>query len=276
MHWLHAAFIGIVEGITEFLPVSSTAHITVLEQLFNYKIDDPSVTAFTAVVQMGAILAAILYFRKDIVRIGTAWFKGITSGKKRSRDYKFGWAIIIGSLPIVVVGLLLKDVVEQVTRNMWWLIGGMLVFSLVMWVADRIATGRRGEHSVTTKDMLIIGAVQVLSLVPGVSRSGATTASGLLQGFDRVTVTKLSFFLGIPALFGAGLLETASHYKDIAHGVGWGSTMLATIVSFIVGYLAIDWLLKFVARHSFSLFIWYRIVFAIGLVLLLAVGAIKA
>ena len=264
MHWLHAAFIGIVEGITEFLPVSSTAHITVLEQLFNYKIDDPSVTAFTAVVQMGAILAAILYFRKDIVRIGTAWFKGITSGKKRSRDYKFGWAIIIGSLPIVVVGLLLKDVVEQVTRNM------------VMWVADRIATGRRGEHSVTTKDMLIIGAVQVLSLVPGVSRSGATTASGLLQGFDRVTVTKLSFFLGIPALFGAGLLETASHYKDIAHGVGWGSTILATIVSFIVGYLAIDWLLKFVARHSFSLFIWYRIVFAIGLVLLLAIGAIKA
>ncbi|MBM3210275.1 undecaprenyl-diphosphate phosphatase [Candidatus Saccharibacteria bacterium] len=275
MQWWHAIIIGIVEGITEFLPVSSTAHISVAASFFGYEVSDPSVTAFTAIIQVGAILAAVIYFRDDITRIATAWLRGLFNKDQRTFDYKFGWAVIIGSLPIVIAGLLFKDQVETVFRNLWWVVAGLLIFTVVMWYGDKYGAKNRTEKDLTLKDAIINGTIQAFSLIPGVSRSGATTTVGLLQGFDRVTVTRLSFFLGIPALLGAGALQTYSHYEAVGAGVGWTATIIATVTSFVVGYLCIDWLLKFVARHSFSVFIWYRFITGGGLAVLLLLGVVQ-
>lgn len=272
MEWWHAVIIGIIEGITEFLPISSTAHIGFFTSLFGYSSTDPSIVAFSAIIQIGAIAAAVIYFWHDIVRTVRTFVAGIFDAEARkSFDYKLGWMVIVGSLPIVVIGIFFQDVIETAVRSLWWMVIGLIGFTFVLWWADRYGAKRRKEHAATIKDGVIIGLVQAVSLIPGVSRSGAATAVGLLRGFDRLTTTRLAFFLGIPALVGAGVLQVVAHYDEIGAGVGWGATIIGTIVSFIVGYLCIDWLLKFVSRHSFSIFIWYR--FALGgvlLVLLLA------
>lgn len=276
MDILHAILLGIVEGITEFLPISSTGHLTIVEKLLGYQIDAPEITAFTAVIQIGAILAAVLYFRKDIVNIAAAWWKGLWNKDERTTGYLFGWAVIVGSLPIVLVAFLLKDQIETVFRSLWFVVGGLIVWSGVMWIADRTAKQERAEAAITWKDTLVIGATQCLALIPGVSRSGATISTGLLRGFDRVTATRLSFFLGVPALVAAGLFESVTKAGDISHGIGWLPTIIATVTSFIVGYISIAWLLKFVSKHNFSLFIWYRILLGVVIALLLVSGAISA
>ena len=279
MAWWQAIILGIIEGVTEFLPVSSTGHLTIVEKLMGMRIDDPSLTAFTAVIQIGAILAAIIYFWSDIWRVLSAWWRGLWWKRARRQfDYAYGWAIIIGSVPIAVIGLLFKDQVETVLRSLWFVAVALIGWSLVMWWADKRSekTSHRSEQQTTWRDTLAIGVGQCLALIPGISRSGATISVGLLRGFDRVAVTKLSFFLGIPALMAAGLLEMLTASKHIAGGVGWAATILATIVSFVVGYLAISWLLKFVARNDFSLFIWYRVGLGMLIIGLLASGAIGA
>ena len=277
MQWWQAIILGIIEGVTEFLPVSSTGHLTIAQKLMGMSLEDQSLLAFTAVIQIGAIIAAIIYFWDDIWRVLGAWWAGLWAAEKRKKfDYKYGWAIIIGSVPIAVVGLLFKDEIETVLRSLWFVAIGLIVWSGVMWLADRYGKATRPEKSTTWKDALIIGAVQVLSLIPGVSRSGATMSAGLLRGFDRVAATKLSFFLGIPALVAAGALQAVTQYQHIADGVGWFNTLLATVVSFLVGYAAIAWLLKFVASNNFSLFIWYRIGLGTLLIALLLTGAIGA
>lgn len=276
MDILHAIILGIVEGITEFLPISSTGHLTIVEKLLGYQIDAPEITAFTAVIQIGAILAAVLYFRKDIVNIAAAWWKGLWNKDERTTGYLFGWAVIVGSLPIVLVAFLLKDQIETVFRSLWFVVGGLIVWSGVMWIADRTAKQERAEAAITWKDTLVIGATQCLALIPGVSRSGATISTGLLRGFDRVTATRLSFFLGVPALVAAGLFESVTKAGDISHGIGWLPTIIATVTSFIVGYISIAWLLKFVSKHNFSLFIWYRILLGVAIALLLVSGTISA
>ena len=277
MQWWQAIILGIIEGVTEFLPISSTGHLTIAQKLMGMSLEDQSLLAFTAVIQIGAIIAAIIYFWDDIWRVLGAWWAGLWAAEKRKKfDYKYGWAIIIGSVPIAVVGLLFKDEIETVLRSLWFVAIGLIVWSGVMWLADRYGKATRPEKSTTWKDALIIGAVQVLSLIPGVSRSGATMSAGLLRGFDRVAATKLSFFLGIPALVAAGALQAVTQYQHIADGVGWFNTLLATVVSFLVGYAAIAWLLKFVASNNFSLFIWYRIGLGTLLIALLLPGAIGA
>ena len=276
MEWWHAVIVGIVEGITEFLPISSTAHIAFFTGLFGYDNADPSVTAFSAIIQIGAIAAAVIYFWSDIVRIVRGFTAGIVSKKARSAfEYKFGWAVIVGSIPIVLVGLFFQDFVETAVRSLWWMAIGLIGFTFVLWWADTHGSRSRSEKDVRLKDSIVIGLVQAISLIPGVSRSGASTAAGLMSGFDRVTTTRLAFFLGIPALVGAGVLQIVSHYDAIGAGVGWTATIIGTLVSFIVGYLVIDWLLKFISNHSFSIFIWYR--FALGgvLVILLLTGVLK-
>lgn len=260
MEWWQAILLGIIEGITEFLPVSSTGHLTIAEKLMGMPLDDKSVIAFTAIIQIGAIAAAIIYFWQDIWRVLSAWWRGLWQQRaRRSFDYRYGWAIILGSVPIALIGLTFKDEIETVLRSLWFVAGALILWSGVMWLADKYAVAKRREQETTWKDTLIIGLGQCLSLIPGVSRSGATISVGLLRGFDRVTVTKLSFFLGIPALVAAGLLQAATQYHHIAGGVGWSATILATAVSFVVGYMSIAWLLKFVASNTFSLFIWYRL-----------------
>ena len=272
MSWWQAIVLGIIEGITEFLPISSTGHLTIAEKLMGMPLDDEGLIAFTAIIQIGAIAAAIIYFWQDIQRVLIAWWRGLWWKRARRQfDYKYGWAIIIGSVPIAVVGLVFKDEIETVLRSLWFVAGALIVWSGVMWLADKYATTKRVEKDTTWRDTLVIGLGQCLSLIPGVSRSGATISVGLLRGFDRVTVTKLSFFLGIPALVAAGLLEVITKYKHISGGVGWTSTIIATVVSFGVGYVAVAWLLKFIQNNNFRSFIIYR--FALGLILVVLLGA---
>lgn len=272
MSWWQAIVLGIIEGITEFLPISSTGHLTIAEKLMGMPLDNEGLIAFTAIIQIGAIAAAIIYFWQDIQRVLIAWWRGLWWKRARRQfDYKYGWAIIIGSVPIAVVGLVFKDEIETVLRSLWFVAGALIIWSGVMWLADKYATTKRVEKDTTWRDTLVIGLGQCLSLVPGVSRSGATISVGLLRGFDRVTVTKLSFFLGIPALVAAGLLEVVTKYKHISGGVGWTSTIIATVVSFGVGYVAVAWLLKFIQNNNFRSFIIYR--FALGLILVVLLGA---
>lgn len=272
MSWWQAIVLGIIEGITEFLPISSTGHLTIAEKLMGMPLDDEGLIAFTAIIQIGAIAAAIIYFWQDIQRVLIAWWRGLWWKRARRKfDYKYGWAIIIGSVPIAVVGLVFKDEIETVLRSLWFVAGALIVWSGVMWLADKYAIAKRVEKDTTWRDTLVIGLGQCLSLVPGVSRSGATISVGLLRGFDRVTVTKLSFFLGIPALVAAGLLEVVTKYKHISGGVGWTSTIIATVVSFGVGYVAVAWLLKFIQNNNFRSFIVYR--FVLGLLLMVLLGA---
>ncbi len=276
---LEAIILGIVEGITEFLPISSTGHLTIVEKLLGYQIDDPGVTAFTAVIQIGAIAAAVWYFRSDIIRVATAWLRGLADVevRKQNPDYKYGWAIIIGSVPIAVIGLVFQDIIETSLRSLWWVAGALIAWSFVLWYSDRVAKQNRVEAEVTWRDTLAIGLVQCLALIPGVSRSGATMSAGLLAGFDRVTVTRLSFFLGIPALVAAGVLQAVTRADDITtSGIGWGPTVVATIVSFVVGYLAIAWLLKFIASNTFMIFVRYRIALGIVIVGLIMTSTITA
>lgn len=276
MNWFHAVLLGIVEGITEFLPVSSTGHLNIVERLLGYRIDDPGMTAFTAVIQVGAIIAAVVYFWKDIVRIATAWFKGVRNEEDRKDpDHRLGWGIIVGSIPVAVVGLAFRGAIETTLRSMWVIAGALILWSIVMYIADRRQHRNRAMNDVTIKDALIIGLFQALSPVfPGISRSGATISAGLFAGFDRVTATRLSFFMGIPALLAAGGLEAVTRVDDISAGIGWGPTLIATAVSFVVAYASIAWLLKFVSSNTFSGFIIYRILLGALIIGLLMTGLI--
>lgn len=289
MSWWEALILGIVEGITEYLPVSSTGHLTITEYLMGKQIDDVGMVAFTAVIQIGAIAAAVLYFWADIWRIIKAWVTGLVhKSARRHPDYRFGWAIIIGSVPIAVVGLLFKDFIETGLRSMWFVAGGLVVWSAVLFAADHYAARLaakaptsssrtvRTDNDTTVVQALLIGLMQCVSLIPGVSRSGATISAGLFLGFDRVLATRLSFFLGIPALVAAGTLEGVSNFDTIGETVGWVPTLLGLAMSFVVGYASIAWLLKFVSKHSFNSFIIYRLCVGGLIAVLLITGVIPA
>jgi len=264
-----ALILGIVEGLTEFLPVSSTGHLTITEKLLHLKVDDAAVTGFTAVIQVGAILAAIVYFFRDIVRIVRGFFRGLFNREYRDFDYRFGWYVVVGSIPIGVLGLAAKPLITGPLRSLWVVAAGLIGWSAVMVLAERLATQRRDEKQVTMRDGIVIGLAQCVALIPGVSRSGATISAGLLRDLDRVTATRLAFFLGIPALTAAGLFEL----KDALHGTSVGVPALAvgTLVSFAVAYASIAWLLRFVVRHSIATFVWYRV--ALGALLIVALSA---
>ena len=274
MHWLHAVLIGIVEGITEFLPVSSTGHINIVETLLGHDITQPGTTAFTAVIQVGAIIAAIIYFWADIVRIVTAWFRGLSNRQARQDpDYTLGWGIILGSIPVAVVGLVLKKFIEETVRSLWVIAGALIIWSAVMWLADRQQNLTKGMKDVTVKDALIIGAFQALSpVLPGISRSGATISAGLFLKFDRVTATRLSFFMGIPSLVAAGLLEAITKAGAISSTVGWTPTIVATVVSGVVAYATIAWLLRFVSSNKFTSFLVYRVLLGLIIIALVSAG----
>jgi undecaprenyl-diphosphatase len=275
MEWWEAILLGAVEGFTEFLPISSTGHLTILERLLGHSTDDPDITAFTAIIQVGAVAATLLFLRHDIVRLARAWGRGLTSRANRdANDYRFAWAVILGSIPIAVVGLAFKEEIETTLRSLWFVGGALIVWSGVMWFADSRATQRRHESDITWRDTLIIGLVQCLALVPGVSRSGATMSAGLLREIDRVAVTRLSFFLSIPALTGAGILQTITEFDNVSSGVGWGPTIVATLVSFVVAFVAVAWLLRYIARHDYSIFIVYRIALGVFVLALVASGAV--
>ncbi|MFT4081753.1 MAG: undecaprenyl-diphosphate phosphatase [Nocardioides sp.] len=271
MNILDSVVLGIVEGLTEFLPVSSTGHLTIAEKLLGLQIDDDSVTAYTAVIQMGAIAAVFVYFFRDIVGIIGGWFRGLAKPEYRgSIEHRMGWYAIVGTIPIGIVGFVAKDVVSGPLRSLWWVAAGLLAWSAVMVLAERTARQDRAERQLTLTDAIVIGLVQCVALVPGVSRSGATISTGLIRGLDRVTATRLSFFLSIPALTGAGLYEL----KDV-HGISAGPVVIGTLVSFVVAYAAIAWLLRFVAGNSIAKFVPYRIGLGVLLVVLLGLGVMQ-
>lgn len=278
--YFDAIILGIVEGLTEYLPVSSTGHLTIAEDLLGYTVDNKAVTAYTAIIQMGAIAATVLYFFKDIVRLLGAWFRGLRSAEERgNHDYQLAWAVIVGSIPVGIIGFLGRNVVKGPLRSLWVVAVALFAWSVVMWVAERRHTVLekkgvvRGEGQVTMRDGLIIGLVQCFSLVPGVSRSGATISAGLMDGLDRVTATRLSFFMAIPALTAAGLYEVKDADPSV---VGVGQMVLGVVVAFFVAYASIAWLLRFVAHHPITVFIWYRVALGLALVVALGTGYLSA
>ena len=276
MNLIDALLLGIIEGVTEFLPVSSTGHLTIAEGLLGLQVDNPGVTAFTAIIQVGAIAAVIIYFRSDIGRLAGAWFRGLVNRQAREApDYRFAWYVILGSIPIGIVGFLAQGLISGPLRNLWVVVVALVGWSVVMWIAERVGKRDRPESSLNLKDAVIIGLVQCFALIPGVSRSGATISAGLLRDLDRVAATRLAFFLAIPALVAAGAYEAIKEASVISAGIGWLPTMLATGVSFVVGYASIAWLLRFVAKHSITVFIWYRVALAAVIAVLLGTGMLS-
>lgn len=281
MTWWQSIILGVVEGVTEFLPVSSTGHLTITEKLMGLPIDDPGITAYTAIIQIGAILAAVIYFWGDIWRILTAWVGGLRNKTKRDSDYNMGWAVVVGTIITATVALLGKDLITGSLRSMWVVATGLIVWSFAMFAADRYSakldsSKQRTLESITWKDGALLGLVQCLSLVPGVSRSGATIVGGLFSGLDRLAATKLSFYLGIPALVAAGVYEAASEFSHVSETIGWGVVVIGAVVSFFVAYASIAWLLKFVASNTFTSFVIYRILVGLAIIGLLAGGVITA
>ncbi|MFG2819124.1 undecaprenyl-diphosphate phosphatase [Kitasatospora sp. NPDC048365] len=272
---MQAAVLGVVEGVTEFLPISSTGHLKITEGLMGIPVDDKAVVGFTAVIQVGAIAAVLVYFFKDIVRIVSAWGRGLVDREERyHHDYKFAWWVIYATAPIVVVGLAAKPLIDGPLASLWVVAGSLIAGSGLMWVADHVGRHKRGEDDTDLRDTMIVGSAQILALLfPGFSRSGATMSTALILDLDRVAATRLSFFLGIPALTGAGLYEL----KDaLGSGVDPLPVAVGTAVSFGVAYASIAWLLKYVAKHSFNAFVVYRIVIGLLLMGLLATGVVNA
>jgi undecaprenyl-diphosphatase len=277
MGWLQAIVLGVVEGLTEFLPVSSTGHLTVVEKLMHLRVDSDGVTAFTAIIQVGAIIAVIVYFWRDIVRLVVAFVRGLGGAEaRRDPSWREALVVIIGTVPIAVVGLALKDVVSGPLRSLWVVAAALILWSGVMVWAERVGTQQRREGAVTPVDGLVVGLLQCVALVPGVSRSGATISAGLFRGLDRVAATRVSFLLSIPALLAAGGLEAVTSASAVSTSVGWGPTGVATLVSFVVGYASIAWLLRLVAGHPITVFVPYRVALGIVLVVLLATGVLAA
>ena len=274
MDYLDAVILGIVEGLTEFLPVSSTGHLTIVEKWLGLDVAAKDVTGYTAVIQMGAILAVIVFFAKDIWRIAAAWLRGLFRAEYRGTlDHRMGWYVIVGTIPIGIVGLAAKGVITDQLRSLWVVAIALIVWSAVMLVAERMGRQTRGEREIGMRDAIIVGLVQCVALVPGVSRSGATISAGLLRDLDRVTATRLSFFLSIPALLAAGVFEL----KDATSGsIAAGQLVVGTVVSFIVAYAAVAWLLRFVAHHSIGKFVPYRIVLGVVVIGLLVTGVMSA
>jgi undecaprenyl-diphosphatase len=267
---LQAVVLGIVEGLTEFLPVSSTGHLTITEKLLGLQVDDPAVTAYTAVIQVGAIVAVLVYFARDLTRIVVGWGRGVFSAQARaSEEYRFGWLIILGSMPIGFVGLAAKPLIEGPLRNLWVVAVALIAWSEFMWWSERNPSQTKREADLIARDVLFVGLLQCVALIPGVSRSGATISAGLLRGINRVTATKLSFYLGIPALVAAGALEL----KDaLGGGIGVLPTVVGTAVSFVVAYASVAWLLRFVSSNRITTFVPYRVVLGLAIMVTLAAG----
>ena len=270
--WFQALVLGVVQGLTEFLPISSSAHLLIVSQLFGWS--DPG-AAFTAVSQIGTETAVILYFWSDIWRIARAWLGQFRHPETRgSLDVRMGWLVIVGSVPIGILGLVFSDQIETVARNLWLVATTLIVFGVVLGIADRTARSVKTLEDLTVRDGLLYGLFQAIALIPGVSRSGATISGGLFMGYTREAATRYAFLLAIPAVMGSGLYEALKIGEDPA--VAWGPTILATLIAFVVGYAVIAWLIRYVSTNSYMPFVVYRIGVGVLLMVLLATGVLAA
>ena len=270
--WFEAVVLGIVQGLTEFLPVSSSAHVLIVSQFFGW--EDPG-AAFTAVTQIGTETAVVIYFWKDIWRIVGAWLRSlwIDTSLRSTLDARMGWYVILGSIPIGVIGLTLQDQIETVFRTLWLTATVLIVFGVVLGVADRYGRKTKDIESLNLRDSIWYGFWQALALIPGVSRSGASISGGLFAGYSREAATRYAFLLAIPAVMASGLYEMTKIGEET---VTWGPTIVATIIAFVVGYVVIAWLIRYVSRNSYMPFVIYRIVLGLVIYILLATGVLTA
>ena len=273
MNLLDAVILGIVQGLTEFLPISSSAHVQIVQALLGLDaISKPELTAFIATIQLGTEAAVLLYFWRDILRISGAWFAGLSTKSKRSNhDYKLGWLVIIGSIPVVVVGLAFQGFIENQLRSLWVVAFTLIGFGVILGVADRFGAKNREINQLTYKHGILFGLGQALAVIPGVSRSGATISAGLAMGYTRKAATRYSFLLAIPAVLASGLLEFAKSVADLPSNQ-LAATAVATVVSFVVGYSVIVGLLRFLNTGSYRPFVYWRILVGVTLIVLLNQG----
>jgi undecaprenyl-diphosphatase len=272
MGWLEALVLGIVQGLTEFLPISSSAHQAIVGQFFGGT--DPG-SAFTAITQLGTESAVIIYFRKDIWLIIKNWLFALIGKLPRDDpEARLGWLVIIGSIPIVLLGLLFQDAIDHGLRNLWTVAAMLASFGIIIGVIDQVAANSRPLESMTWRHGVFLGLVQSLALIPGVSRSGATIAGGLALGYQRVAAAKYSFLLAIPAVVGSGLFKLADISADPVPPA-WGPIVLATVIAFAIGYAVIAWLLRYVSTHTFMPFVIYRIALAVLVAILLLTGVLS-
>lgn len=276
MDFFTALLLGLVQGLTEFLPVSSSAHVSIVGRLLGA--EDPG-AAFTAITQLGTEAAVLIYFRRDIMTITRKWCLSL-AGKVATDDpdVRMGWLVIIGTIPISVLGLLLQDWIETSARSLWITATMLLAFSFVILAAERFGNQRRELTDLTWKHGIGYGLWQALALVPGVSRSGGTIAGGLFMGYTREAAARYSFLLAIPAVLASGGLQVVEVFSGEAPGSGtaWGAIIAATIVAFGVGYAVIAWFMRYITTHTFTVFMVYRIILALVLFALLGTGTIAA
>jgi undecaprenyl-diphosphatase len=271
---LEAIVLGIVQGLTEFLPISSTGHLRIVPAFLGW--EDPG-AAFTAVTQLGTMAAVLLYFREDLVRIARAWWRSVFDRPlRRELDARLGWYIVLGTIPIGIFGVLFKDQIETGARDLYLIGIALIVLGLVLLVAEKVGTRERSIEQIRTKDGFAIGLAQALALIPGVSRSGATITAGLFMGLDRPAAARFSFLLSVPAVVLSGLLELGTILSDEEEdGTGLVALVVATLMAFLSGYLAIAWLLRFLSTHSTVIFVVYRVALGAVVLALVSAGAIE-
>jgi len=279
MTLLQSIILGIVQGLTEFLPISSTAHLRIVPALFGWhfyggKTNDPG-APFTAVVQLGTTLAIVLYFWRELLQVSLAWLRGLFDRSVRgSLEYKLGWYLILATIPVGVFGLIFSDQIETGARNLWLIASTLIALALVLGVAERVGRREREEEEIDTRDAIAVGTAQALALIPGASRSGTTITAGLFRGMTREAAARFSFLLSIPAVVLSGTYEAVNPGKG--HSAGAGITGLAVVFAFVVGLASIHWLMKWLTNHSTYIFIYYRIALGVLLIVLLSTGFVDA
>jgi undecaprenyl-diphosphatase len=267
-----AVVYGIVQGLSEFLPISSSAHLRIVPALFGW--EDPG-SAFSAVIQLGTMLAIVCYFWRELTHVAFAWVRGIVDKSVRgSLEYRLGWYLIFATIPVGILGFLFKDQIETGARNLWLIASTLIIMALVLLASEKVGVKTRQEEDLNRTDAVVVGLAQSLALIPGVSRSGATITAGLFRGLTREAAARFSFLLSVPAVVGSGLFEARKVGE--AGGPGMGVTIVATIFSFAVGLATIAWLIRYITVHSTIVFVIYRIALGVLLIILLSTGVISA
>ena len=277
MSFFEALILGLVQGLTEFLPISSSAHVQIAQQLMNLsELTKPQLTAFIATIQLGTEIAVVAYFIKDIGRIGSSWLRwSIKPRSKMTSDTKLGWLIIVGTLPVLILGLAFRDFIENDVRNLWVIAYTLIGFGIVLGLADFFGKKSKNITDLNFSHGLAFGVGQALALVPGVSRSGGTITVGLMLGYTRQAAARYSFLLAIPAVLGSGLFQFVSSFGDLSQDLLF-ATVLATIVSGVVGLSVIHYLLKYLQKGSFLPFVIWRVGVGVWLLIMLTSGALTA
>lgn len=288
MSWWQVVVLSVVQGLTEFLPVSSSGHLAIVSRIMFGR---DAGASFTAVAQLGTEVAVLVYFARDIVRIAAAWVNGLVRSpvragpgaranhvEQRDTDYRLGWYVIVGTIPICVLGLIFTGEIRSGVRNLWVVATALVLFSAVIAAAEYLGRQTRHAEQLTVRDAIVVGCAQTLALVPGVSRSGATISAGLFLGLDRELAARFGFLLAIPAVFASGLFSLPDAFHPVREGMSASGPQLlvATLIAFVVGYSAVAWFLRFLVRHSMYWFVGYRVIAGISVLALLAAGTVSA